>query len=128
VIAHEWGHLAGFADEAEAGFIGWLACTRASEPAVRYSGWLAFYHFLPDQTAKRRVPLRPEVVADLAAMAARARRHYRPMIGEVQERVYDQFLKAHRVEEGVASYGLVLRLVLGTRFTPDGLPIRRPAP
>ena len=28
VIAHEWGHLAGFADESEANFIAWLACRR----------------------------------------------------------------------------------------------------
>ena len=28
VIAHEWGHLAGFADESEANFIAWLACLR----------------------------------------------------------------------------------------------------
>ena len=26
VIAHEWGHLAGIADEGEANFVGWLAC------------------------------------------------------------------------------------------------------
>jgi hypothetical protein len=125
ILAHEWAHLAGFADESEAGFLGWLACTRANEPAVRYSGWLALYQVLPDG-ARRRTPVRPEVVADLAAISARARRRYRPVIGEAQERVYDRFLKAHRVEEGIASYGLMLRLVLGTRFGDDGLPLPRP--
>ena len=42
VIAHEWAHLAGYADEGEASFIGWLACVRASPPA-RYSAWLFLY-------------------------------------------------------------------------------------
>src|SRR5690606_38991746 len=28
VAAHEWSHLAGYADEAEASFVGWLACVR----------------------------------------------------------------------------------------------------
>ena len=38
-IAHEWGHLAGFADESEASFVGWLACLHGST-ADQYSGWL----------------------------------------------------------------------------------------
>ena len=28
IVAHEWSHLAGFADESEANFIGWLTCVR----------------------------------------------------------------------------------------------------
>src|SRR5262245_52692672 len=42
VIAHEWSHLAGFADEGEANFLGWLACTKASA-AARYSAALFLY-------------------------------------------------------------------------------------
>src|SRR5439155_27205045 len=29
VVAHEWAHLAGFADEGEANFVGWLTCMRS---------------------------------------------------------------------------------------------------
>ena len=39
VAAHEWGHLAGFGDEAEASFIGWVTCMHADVP-MQYSGWL----------------------------------------------------------------------------------------
>ena len=42
VAAHEWGHLAGYADEAEANFVGWLTCVRAS-PSQQYSGWFYLY-------------------------------------------------------------------------------------
>ena len=42
VIAHEWSHLAGFTDEGEANFVGWLACLRGSD-AAKYSGWLFLY-------------------------------------------------------------------------------------
>jgi hypothetical protein len=41
VIAHEWSHLAGFTDEGEANFVGWLACLRGSDAARR--GWLFLY-------------------------------------------------------------------------------------
>ena len=36
VVAHEWGHLAGFADEGEANFLGWRACLNGSK-AAQYS-------------------------------------------------------------------------------------------
>ena len=39
--------------------------------------------------------------------------------------LYDRFLKANRVEAGIRSYGEVLRLLLGTRFTEDGAPVPR---
>ena len=32
VAAHEWGHLAGFGDEAEASFIGWVTCMHGDAP------------------------------------------------------------------------------------------------
>ena len=42
VAAHEWSHLAGYADESEANFVGWLACIRADVP-TQYSGWLYLF-------------------------------------------------------------------------------------
>ena len=42
VAAHEWAHLAGYADESEASFVGFLTCIRAAAPAA-YSGWLFLY-------------------------------------------------------------------------------------
>jgi uncharacterized protein DUF3810 len=42
VAAHEWSHLAGYADEAEANFVGWLTCVRAL-PSHQYSGWFYLY-------------------------------------------------------------------------------------
>ena len=41
-LAHEWAHLAGYADESEANFVAWLTCLRGDARA-RYSGWLAAY-------------------------------------------------------------------------------------
>ena len=41
-VAHEWSHLAGYADESEANFVGWLVCMSGSA-AVQYSGWLSLY-------------------------------------------------------------------------------------
>src|SRR4029078_1094178 len=42
VVAHESGHLPGFADEGDANFLAWLTCLRGT-PAHQYSGWLSIY-------------------------------------------------------------------------------------
>jgi hypothetical protein len=36
--------------------------------------------------------------------------------------VYDRYLKANQVESGAASYGEVVRLVLGTKMGPGWVP------
>ena len=120
VIAHEWSHLAGFANEGEANFIGFLACTRAGAPA-QYSGWLfLFGEFLNTVPRKARADVIARLdsgpLEDLRAIAVRQARDIRPRLSTVAWRAYDRYLKANRIEEGAASYAQVVRLVLGTRL------------
>ena len=118
-LAHEWAHLAGYADESEANFIAWLACVRAT-PLAQYSGWLSAYQHvsrvLPreDREALRKA-LGPRVVADLQAMSARLARA-NPGVSRAARGAYDTYLRANRIEEGIANYGAVVRLLLGTQF------------
>jgi len=120
VIAHEWAHLAGINDEGEANFVGWLASLRAS-PAAQYSGWLFLYRELAQSVpAQVRAPiaatLGPGPRADLRAINERIVRNVNPRVSAVGWSVYDSYLKANRVEAGAASYGEVVRLVVGTRL------------
>jgi hypothetical protein len=129
VIAHEWSHLAGFADESEANFVGWLTCVNGSD-AARYSGWLFLFRelagSLPAET-RREVSARlaegPR--RDLQAIAERLRRTVNPTVSAIGWRTYDVYLKANRVEAGAESYAEVVRLILGVRFGPGWTPARR---
>ena len=128
-VAHEWSHLAGFADESEANFVGWLVCMRGPA-AVQYSGWLSLYgtvmNALPrDDREEIDRGLEQGPRDDLRAVAERIRRHTVPMASRAGYALYDRFLKANRVESGIRSYGEVLRLMLGTRFSDDGVPVMR---
>jgi hypothetical protein len=119
VIAHEWSHLAGFTDEGEANFVGWLACLRAAD-AARYSGWLFMYTQVMSGLPAAERPgiagrLGPGPQRDLQAIAERVKREVRPSLSAAGWRVYDSYLKANRVEAGAESYGQVVRLVLGSR-------------
>lgn len=129
VVAHEWSHLAGFADEAEANFLGWLTCLQGPAP-LRYSGWLFLYRevvaSLPEREGVEAANrLDPGPRRDLAAIARRVRDQVNPTISAAGWRVYDSYLKANRVEAGAASYAEVVRLVLGVRFEPGWVPAQR---
>jgi uncharacterized protein DUF3810 len=131
VAAHEWSHLAGFADESEASFVGWLACLRGPESA-QYSGWLFLYwEILSDVSARQRddlmAALNPGPRRDMAAVVERLRRGQFPVLRTASWAVYDQYLRANRVEEGIQSYGEVVTLILRARFDQDYRPVRRTA-
>lgn len=120
VLAHEWGHLAGYADESEASFAGFVTCLKGP-PAAQYSGWLSLLlHALgglpPADRHALGERLGPGPRADIRAIVARARRA-QPLVRAVSWRVYDRYLRANRVAEGVGSYDAVTRLVLGAALT-----------
>jgi hypothetical protein len=118
VIAHEWSHLAGYANEAEANFLAWLTCVRGNAPQ-QYSGWLAAYQHgmaaVPRADRSTIKALDDGPRRDLEAMAARYARAS-PVVQRAARGVYDEYLKANRVSEGIASYDAVVRLMIGVRY------------
>jgi hypothetical protein len=129
VAAHEWGHLAGYADESEANFVGWLLCLRGGA-AAQYSAWMFLYWQINGEIgAAARPRLAAALTAgprrDIAAIVARLERGQLPLLRTASWRVYDQYLRANRVEEGIRSYGAVVTLILRTRFEDEWTPVRR---
>ena len=117
VTAHEWAHVAGFAHEAEANFVAWLTCLEGDE-AMRYSAWSFFVPrllaALPETSQQRLgAALGPGPRSDFAAVRARLSRTI-PIVRRNARRINDRYLKANRVASGVASYGEVLQLAVGT--------------
>jgi hypothetical protein len=129
VAAHEWAHLAGFADEAEANFVAWLTCVRASVSA-QYSGWLSLYWQIGGEVDPENRQLLWDAVAegprgDVQAISDRLQRGQLPLLRTASWHVYDRYLRANRVEEGIRSYGQVINLVLRARFENGWTPVRR---
>ena len=119
VLAHEWGHLSGHADEAEASAVGWLACMKGG-PVLAYSASL----YLLMETAQAMPPeLREKAMArldqgvrtDIDAIENRMRAQ-NPAVQRTTSKVYGEYLKANRVEDGTASYGRALTLILSPPF------------
>ena len=130
VFAHEWAHLAGYAHESEANFVAWLACARG-DALTRYSGALATYEYavraLPREVRRMLIPLDGGPREDLRAIAARYQRSS-PTVRNAARDAYDSYLRANRVDEGIESYGAVLRLMLATELDAQGNPkLRTPS-
>jgi Protein of unknown function (DUF3810) len=119
VLAHEWAHLAGRADEAEASAVGWLACMNGG-PAPAYSASLylimqarAELPFDAQQAVTRR--LDPGVRSDLDAITDRLAEENATM-QRAATRVYDRYLRANGVSDGAQSYSRALTLILSPPF------------
>ena len=80
------------------------------------------------ERAQLAAALAPGPRRDIDAIVARLRRGEWPLLRTAGWQVYDQYLKANRVEEGVRSYGLVVTLILRATFAEGWIPVRRGAP
>ncbi len=125
--AHEWAHLAGFTDEAEANFISVLACTNSRDPLLMYAGYLLVWFNLP---ANVHVTHRINRIAydDIAAIRARVIGHMNRSVQHVQEVAYDRYLKSNHVKAGYDSYRYFIRWMTGADFDAAGLPRVRARP
>lgn len=117
VLAHEWAHLAGFAPEDDASFVGLLAALRA-DAGARYSAWLSLAFEaagqLPDDERRRLLgKLGPGPRRDQEAILVRLRARIEP-VQQVSWRTYDQYLKAQGVREGLRNYSRVVQLLVGS--------------
>jgi hypothetical protein len=117
VTAHECGHLAGFAPENHASFVAWLALDQSPHPFLRYASAVsALAHletYLPyGDLQKIRETAGPEVLADRKRARERFASFRWNLGAKVSGIVYDRFLKAQGVSEGVRSYNAFVLLVL----------------
>ena len=116
-VAHEWGHLAGLAHEAEASYAGWLTC-QAGTDQTRYSAALwAFGHVFAASPREQQIVLSSRLAdgprRDLHAIAMRTSRRVR-VVQRMSWATYDRYLKSNRVSEGIASYDAAIVLILAT--------------
>ena len=117
VLAHEWGHGAGRANESEAAYFGWIVCSGGPVWA-QYSAWLRVHEYAlaelsREDRARIVAMLEAGPRADLRARDARFRASYNPRAARVRRAVDRQISAAGRVRPEQRNYGLVVQLILG---------------
>ncbi len=119
--AHEMAHVLGISNEAEANLYGYLICTGSSVPEIRFSGYFSLLSYVlgnayaaldKDSFEAWKNGLRPEIKDLYNKKVAYWRSLYSPLIGEVQDVVYDLFLKGNKIPTGTANYSEVIALLI----------------
>jgi uncharacterized protein DUF3810 len=123
VIAHEWAHLAGYADESEANYVAWLTCMRG-DAGAQYSAWLMLIGYVRPAGFRANTSLDAGPRIDVFAIGYRYGHTLRPVRFAARQS-YDMFLKANRVRAGIDSYDLIVQLILGTPVDARGNPAFR---
>lgn len=114
VLCHEMAHQVSYAAEEEANMVGYLTCSRSSNPAMRYSVYqdLISYAgrelYAVDSNAFSQLK---ETLPPLVRQHFKQSRDYynsfRNPIQPITTWWYDQFLKANSQEKGMRSYSYV---------------------
>jgi len=129
VMAHEMAHGYGITDEGACNFLAWLACTRADNIYIRYSGHLMYYRYLgsavkrrdPEGYATFRENLPAGVLDDLNSINANLDKFVELAPG-LKDVVYDSYLKSQGIEDGMASYSRVIDLIAAWQSAPPATP------
>lgn len=119
--AHELAHLLGISSEAEANFYAYQVCTRAPSKRIRFSGYFSILnHALgnakrllsEEEFATMRSKIRPEVIELAIKNQQYWMEKYSPLVGDVQDWIYDLYLKGNKIESGRQNYSEVIGLLI----------------
>jgi hypothetical protein len=108
IAAHEKAHLAGFARERDANFVAWYALTRADDPRLQFAGHFGVArYFFNEATMDMSLPLFPYYLMLQSYHSDRAS----PAMRDLSRSVYNVYMRANRMEAGLADYGEVASLI-----------------
>lgn len=128
IVCHEMAHQLGYASEAEANFVGYLAASASPDPYVRYSVYLDLFSYAQgeelsllsqDETRAEFDSIIHLNRVKLDTLVKRDRQQIRAFfykrsnrISPVVSSVYDQYLKMNKQSDGIRSYNKVIGLLL----------------
>lgn len=121
VVAHEMAHGYGFGDEGICNFWSVLTGFQATDPALEYAFRLDYWRRMASRLRRaqpykyfawRQHSLYEGIKTDLAHIYNNNLK-YPDLMPRFRTAVYDTYLRAQGVSEGILSYGLVIQLVEG---------------
>lgn len=119
--AHELSHLLGVSNEAEANYWAYRVCRSSKRPAVRYSAYFGLLPYvlvnassvLTEEEFREWIKtIRPEVVKDYEYKRMYWHERYSTLLGEVQNKIYNLFLKGNNIPSGRKNYAEVIGILL----------------
>ena len=123
VMAHELSHAYGFGDEGTCNFTAFLACINSGDPVLEYIGYFSYWRYVASNYRRydregyaefydKKVPL--GVKNDLRAIYE-TMDQYPDILPNVRDAVYNNYLKAQGIQEGIQNYSRILMLEKGRK-------------
>lgn len=122
--AHELAHQLGVSSEAEANYWAFKVCTASKNPQIRFSGYLGilpyvirqtYSCFSADEYRHWISSVKPEILLILKMENRYWMKKYSTWIGNIQNIIYEVFLKSNQISNGQKNYGAVLSLIISER-------------
>ena len=120
VIFHEYAHQMGYADEAEASFIGFMKAVESNNANVRYSGYFnALLNLLNEINKNHKEELEnytsklnERVISDINYNIEFWSKYSNNYFDKVQKYIYDLYLKSNNQEVGIMTYNKVSHFII----------------
>lgn len=121
VYAHEYAHVLGVSNEAEANWWAYNVCVTSKNPAVVYSAYKGLFShvainasmFLSKSEYKEWISsFRPEVIEDIDKTHEHWEKLESETINNLQSDIYDMFLKSNNISTGLSNYSQVVQLLM----------------
>ena len=125
--AHEFSHLLGVSNEAEANYWAYRACTESFSTALQYCGYFGLFpyilsnasYLLPKEDFQAWIQtVRPEIIEQYKEKNRYWQERYSPLIGSIQDFSYNLFLKGNKIASGKKNYAEVIGLLLSLHPNP----------
>lgn len=119
--AHEFAHLLGVSNEAEANYWAYRACIESANPYLRYSGYMGLFSYVlsnvsslltKEQFQEWIQTIRPEVKEEYRQKNQYWRERYSDWLGQLQDWAYNLFLKGNNILSGQKNYAEVIGILL----------------
>lgn len=120
-FAHEFSHLLGVSNEAEANYWAYRACTESALPEMKCAGYMGLLPYVianasrlldKEQFQAWIKQINPEILEAYKNNRLYWQEKYSPLIGEVQEVTYNLFLKGNKIPSGQKNYAEVIGILL----------------
>lgn len=129
VTAHEMSHGYGFGDEGTCNFLAFLACIQSDNEVLQYIGYFSYWRYVASNYRRyqrkeykefydKQVPA--GVKNDLKAIYAEMDK-YPDIFPVVRDAVYNNYLKAQGIKEGIQNYSRILMLEKGRKKMMNNL-------
>lgn len=119
--AHEYSHLMGVSNEAEANWWAYKACLASDEPQIRYSGYYCILSYVWDNARRLldkeafeawKSTIKPEIIDSLMSESEYWDKKRITVLDKAQSAIYDLFLKSNKIGSGTRNYSEVVMMII----------------